>query len=484
MKKLDYLVVRQFIGPFFVTLVITLFILLMQFLWVYIDELIGKGLEFYIIVKLLFFATARLVPLALPLAVLLSSIMTYGNLGEHYELVAMKASGVSLFRFMRALLVTVVFITIGAFIFSNHLLPSANMKFAALLNDVRHQKPALNIKEGTFYNEIEGFSIKVTEKGDDNRTIKDIIIYDHTSGKGNDNVLIAESGEMVMSDDGRYLILKMYNGKRYQDSKPMDMKGTNASPNNMYEHYSTYFETWEKWFDLSTFQFEEKEDRNWKDHYKMMNLSQLDASADTIRLEIEDRKKEFHGNIRPYFSFAQIDLDTMPPLTVSDTLYDSLYAALQPLTEPDKEALAYNRALGAARNVKSFAGVSDRFLEYRKKTLRSHRIEWHRKFTLSFACFVMFLIGAPLGAIIRVGGFGWPLFLSVVLFVVFHVLNMIGEKTAEGGGIDPLLGMWFSSAILLPGGIYITIQAMNDAPLFSLEWLYWIKRKLTKADKA
>lgn len=452
----------------------------MQFLWVYIDDLIGKGLEMYIVLKLMFFATARLVPMALPLAVLLSSIMTYGNLGEHYELVAMKASGISLYRFMQPLLVTVLTITVLAFVFSNSILPMANMKFANLLNDIRHQKPALNIKEGTFYSEIEGFSIKVEEKGDDNKSIYGVIIYDHTSGKGNDNVLIAESGEMAMSDDGRYLIIKMFNGRRYQESNPLGDGAKGKGETNTYEHYSTYFKEWEKWFDLSSFQFEENEERNWKDHYKMMNLTQLAASADTIRLEITDRKEEFKENIKPYYMFTEVDIDTLPETGLSDSAFTALLTAVTSSDEKEDELLAYNRALGAARNIKSFAGVADRYLQYRDKVLRSHRIEWHRKFTLSFACFVMFLIGAPLGAIIRIGGFGWPLFISIILFVISHVLNMAGEKTAVGGGMDPAVGMWLSSGILFPAGVYISFRAMNDAPLLSLDWFYWIKNKLFK----
>lgn len=475
MKKIDYLVLRNFIGPFILTFLITLFIFLMQFLWKYIDDLIGKGLEISIIFKLIFFASASFVPLVLPLAVLLSSIMTYGNLGEHYELVAMKASGVSLLRFMRALLITSILISIGGFLFSNHVLPQANLKFGALLSDIRNQKPALNIKEGVFYNGIEGFSIRVGKKGEDGQSINDIIIYDHTSGKGNDNVLVAESGVMFMSADERYLILKMFNGRRYVENRPMGGPGE-----GQYEHYTTTFGEWEKWFDLSEFDFEQQDESFWSDHYKMMNLSQLSASIDSIQVDITNRQDEFERNIKPYFTFKQVSTDTLNKEGVPDSIYTLMKTALNKQVDKEQELRLLDRALGEARNVKSFAGVASRYYDYRSKSIRKHQIEYQRKFTLAFACFVMFLIGAPFGAIIRMGGFGAPLFVSVVLFVIFHVLSMIGENVAEEGTWNVYLGMWLATMVLFPGGVVLSIKAMNDSPLFTLDWFYALQRKLKR----
>lgn len=486
---------RNFIGPFMLTFVITLFIFVMQFLWKYIDDLVGKGLEMSIVGKLIFLASASFVPLALPLAVLLSSIMTYGDLGEHFELVAMRASGISLYRYMRPMFIGVLMIAIGAFGFSNYLLPKANLKFGSLLSDIRNQKPALNIKAGTFYNGIEGFSIRVGSKGEDNKTIHDIIIYDHTSGRGNDNVLIAESGEMLMSGDERYLILKMFNGRRYAQSKPMGDAGDKA------EHMSTKFSSWEKWFDLAQFDFEQQDESFWSDHYKMMNLSQLESSMDTIRMEMHERQKDFKQNLSPYFVFIDAEpkpikadsttdstaiaaVDTIKvaaaPVELSDSLHDAILAELNPQAETDKELIAYGRALSNARNIKSFAGVAERFLDFRKKTIRKHEIEWHRKITLSFACLVMFLIGAPLGSIIRKGGFGMPLFISIILFLVFHVLNMIGENVAEEGKITALQGMWLATGILFPFGMFVSYKAMMEAPLIDYHWIYNLGKKKEK----
>lgn len=476
------------------TFIITLFILLMQFLWVYIDDLVGKGLELTIVAKLIFFASASFVPLALPLAVLLSSIMTYGALGEHFELVAMRASGISLYRYMRPMMIGVMLIAAGAFGFSNYLLPKANLKFGSLLSDIRNQKPALNIKAGTFYNGIDGFSIRVGSKGEDNRTIHDIIIYDHTSGRGNDNVLIAESGEMYMSGNERYLILKMRNGRRYAQSKPMGEGGGG----DQFEFMSTRFSEWEKWFDLAQFDFEQQDESFWSDHYKMMNLAQLQSSMDTIEMEMLDRQKDFKKNLSPYFSIIEIapepEVDTaqadstakpkIPELVedkvevvLTDSMKQAIAALLIPSKEVDQEMMVVGRALSNARNIKSFAGVADRFLEFRKKTIRKHEIEWHRKITLSFACLVMFLIGAPLGSIIRKGGFGMPLFISIVLFLVFHVLNMTGENIAEEGKITAFQGMWLATGVLFPFGIFVSYKAMMEAPLIDINWIYTIGKK-------
>ena len=485
---------RNFIGPFMLTFMITLFIFVMQFLWKYIDDLVGKGLEMSIVGKLIFLASASFVPLALPLAVLLSSIMTYGDLGEHFELVAMRASGISLYRYMRPMFLGVVFIAISAFGFSNYVLPKANLKFGSLLSDIRNQKPALNIKAGTFYNGIDGFSIRVGSKGEDNKTIHDIIIYDHTSGRGNDNVLIAESGEMLMSADERYLILKMRNGRRYAQSKPMGDTG------DKFEHMSTEFAEWEKWFDLAQFDFEQRDESFWSDHYKMMNLSQLESSIDTIRMEMNDRQKDFKKNLSPYFTFieaestpevdsladssavAPVDTSTeiAAPIVLNDSLRGVIEAKLAPESETDKELLVLGRALSNARNIKSFAGVAERFLDFRQKTIRKHEIEWHRKITLSFACLVMFLIGAPLGSIIRKGGFGLPLFISIILFLVFHVLNMIGENVSEEGKWSAFTGMWLATGVLFPFGLFVSYKAMMEAPLIDINWIYNIGKKKDK----
>jgi lipopolysaccharide export system permease protein len=468
MKKIDQLVLKTFAGPFLLTFFITLFIIVMQFLWKYVDEMIGKGLEWSLLGELIFYASASFVPLALPLAVLLSSIMTFGSLGEYYELVALKASGVSLFRFMQPLIITVVFVSVSAFYFSNNILPIANLKFGALLHDIRHQKPALNIKPGIFYTEIQGFSIRVAEKEPDNRTLHDIMIYDFTTGRGNENVLIAERGEMYSKENGRFLYLKLFDGVQYQEVRQ-------KTPQYNYEHNRTYFDVWEKIFDLSDFSMTRSDESLWKNHYQMMNLTQLENAIDTLKNQIDERKQYMTGNMSGFFSFMKFNLDSLYDKAQQQMSDEGKYFADSVLHEANtgsNKADMAGRALNQARNAKSYAGVAARDLEYRKKNLAKHEVEWHRKFTLSVACLVLFFVGAPLGALIRKGGFGMPIFMSILFFVIFHVFSMSGERIAEEGSISPLMGMWLSIFVLLPFGVFLSYKAMNDSPLLSMEWYY------------
>jgi lipopolysaccharide export system permease protein len=478
-KKIDFLVLKTFIGPFLLTFFITLFVIVMQFLWKYVDDMIGKGLEWNILLELIFFASASFVPMALPLAVLLSSIMTFGNLGESYELVALKASGISLFRFMQPLIITVLFISLSAFYFSNNILPIANMKFGALLHDIRHQKPALNIKPGIFYTEIQGFSIRVGEKEENNRNIGDVMIYDLSAGRGNDNVLVADKGEMYSSPDGRFLFLKLYDGVQYQEVRQ-------KKPTNNFEHNRTYFKQWEKVFDLSDFSMTRSDESLWKNHYQMMNLSQLESSIDTLNKEIDERVSYLRGNLSGYFLFLKYNLDSVEQLADKNLSpegkkYADSLLHMQPAGKDHQQMLG--QALNAARNIKSYTGVASRDMDYRKKSLARHEVEWHRKFTLSVACLVLFFCGAPLGALIRKGGFGMPIFMSIVFFVIFHVFSMSGERVAEEGSISPLMGMWMSIFVMLPIGIFLSYKAMNDSPLLGMEWYYKTAAKILPKKK-
>lgn len=479
MKKIDKLILSRFLGPMVLTFFITLFIMVMQFLWKYIDDLVGKGLELNIVAELIFYASASFVPLALPLAVLLASIMTFGNLGENYELVATKSSGVSLFRTMQILIITVFIISLSAFYFSNNILPIANLKFGALLYDITQQKPALNIKEGVFYNGIEGFSIKVGRKDADNITIHDVIIYDHTSGLGNDNVITAKKGEMRTTEDERYMVLKLFNGRQYKEVKPKKGPPT-------FEHLSTEFIEYEKTFDLTQFSLDRTKEDFWKNHYQMLSLGQLTTSIDTLEQELEDRYKNLGRNITQYYAFKRIDIDSIIDTTaiVWDTECMAKDKYLRAGMSPDQEERFTKRALSIARNVKSFIGVAERDVEHKKRYLAKHQVEWHRKLTLSVACLVLFFIGAPLGAIIRMGGLGMPMVVSILFFAIFHVLTMMGEKLAEESVISPLVGMWLATFVLSPIGMYLTYKAMNDSQLLNIDRYFsglnrlkwWVKR--------
>lgn len=466
MKKIDKYIITSFIGPFLLTFFIALFIMVMQFLWKYIDDMLGKGLEARLVLELIFYASASFVPLALPLAVLIASIMTFGALGEHYELVAIKSSGISLLRFMQPLVIVVCIISLGTFYFSNNILPLANLKFGVLLHDIQHQKPTMNIQPGYFYTDIQGFSIRVGEKESDNKTIKNIMIYDFSSGRGTENVIIAQKGIMESIYNGRFMKLTLFDGTQYQEVKQTE------SPTK-YEYNRTYFEIWEKIFDLSDFSLSRTDESIWKNHYRMMNLVQLQNAIDTFYIEMDERKQYLSNNLASFFSFKKFNTDSLfqTALVLADkneiVYTDSILKTLNNSKQPYS---IISQALNNARNTKSFVGVFMRDLAYRKKILAKHKIEWHRKFTLSVACLALFFIGAPMGALIRKGGFGMPIFIAILFFVLYHVISMSGERIAEEGVISPFMGMWLTIFILSPIGFFLTFKAMNDSPIFNFDW--------------
>lgn len=481
MKKLYLLILRSYIGPLVLTFFIALFILVMQFLWKYIDDLVGKGLQWHVIGELLFYASTTFVPLALPLAILLSSLMTFGNLGERYELVAIKSAGISLRTVMKPLVVLSVFISIFAFFFSNNILPVTNLKFKSILYDVRQQKLALNIREGIFYNGIDGYVMRIGKKEKDEVTIRDIMIYDHSSRMGNTTVTRAEWGRMEQSEDGATLELTLYNGYNYDEK-------TGRKYENNRPFQRTYFSEQYRIFDLSDFKMMRTNEELFRNHYQMLNLKQLTASEDSLLKEKENRESGLRRSIElTYFFNSQ--LDSAKYISIPDTIKVlNPLIVLDSLNKADKVTV-YDMAFNTARNTRSNVEYNKSDFDARTVLLRKHQVEWHRKFTLSIACLVLFFIGAPLGAIIRKGGLGLPLIISVVFFVIYHVISMTGEKSVKADQMEPFVGMWLSSVVLLPLGIILTIKATTDSPLFDVEawqrfFLKLIKRRETETPKA
>ncbi|MBK7851922.1 MAG: LptF/LptG family permease [Bacteroidetes bacterium] len=469
MKKLTLLLLRSFAGPLVLTFLIALFVLLMQFLWKYIDDLVGKGLEWYIVAKLMVYVSVTLVPLALPLSILLSSIMTFGNLAEHFELTACKAAGISLQRVMRPLMITAVLICFGAFFFSNYVLPIANLKMNALLYDVRQQKPALLIKEGIFYNGIDGYSIRVAKKDEDGQTLHNIMIYDHSANRGNLKVIMAEKGKMAMSDDERFLILTLFKGTSYEEQE--SERGRAAHPMMRTEYEEEIIR-----FDLSSFKLTRTNEQLFKDNYQMLNLDQLSMAADSLDKKIAQRKKEFFERLT-----ASLNVDTnlnSYSKEVKQTLKESEMVSN---FAPSRRDMITSSALYAARNIKSMSDDAMQDIDIKSRNLAKHNIEWNRKFTLSFACLILFFIGAPLGAIIRKGGLGMPVVVSILFFVTYHVISISGEKFAREGVIPPFKGMWISSIVLLPIGIFLTYKATTDSALFDRDsYIRFFKRLARK----
>ena len=459
-KKLDALIIKAFIGPFLATFLITLFVLVMQFFWLYIDDLVGKGLDFFTLAKLTGFVAAFNVPLALPLALLLSSIMTFGNLGESFELVAIKSAGIPLLRFMQPLFIVTLFIAGIAFLFANNIIPVVNLKLNTLKYDIIVSKPAFDIKEGVFYDKIDGYVIKIGNKSKDGNEIRNVIIYEKNYGL-QDYSLIAESGIMKVSDDKRSLEFDLRNGWRYEE------KGNKYTTNT--EFIRLGFKEYKKILDLSSFKMNKTADSAFKDNYKMLSVRQLNKAIDSMENTRSYYLKKSNADLKPYLDFVKFNDSTWQKVNVASlkkvTRFNKLIADSAKIDVFDKSVALINSVQG------SINLMADEYTT-RDKDLRYHQIEWHRKFTLSIACIVLFLIGAPLGSIIRKGGLGTPLIFAVIFFVIFHLFNTFGEKFVKSNEMSPFAGMWLSTGVLIPIGIFLTYKAMRDSQLFNQEFYY------------
>jgi lipopolysaccharide export system permease protein len=441
MKRLHLFLVKSFLGPFIATFFIAIFLLLMQFLWKYIDDLVGKGLDFNQIALLLFYASARFVPIALPIAMLLASVMVFGKLAEQYELVALKSAGISLTRILFPITLVVITLSYGSFLFSNYVMPIANLKNGSMIYDIQKKKPSLNIKEGIFYKDIEGFSIKINDKNTSDNTLKDIIIYDHTSKNGNDKVIIAEKGIMQLTSDEKFLELILYNGHSYIDLPNKKKKKP---------YRTTHFKEDLIMFNLASFSKSTNSEKLYKGHYAMLNNKQLNLAIDSLEINYIDKLKLFSKNIiNKYKTSTEVD---------SSINFNTL--------PPNEKKQQYDIAINKLSSLKSVANSNKDELEYRRVIITKHKIEWHRKLSLAVACLLLFLIGAPLGSIIRKGGFGIPVLISVLFFILFHVINMIGEKSAKDLSMQALEGMWLANLVFLPLAIFLIFKAMNDTKIF------------------
>lgn len=450
---------------------------MMQFFWLYMDEMIGKGISIWMLIQLLVYMSTTLVPLALPLAILLSSIMTFGNMGENFELVAIKSSGISFLRFMRPMLLFIIFISGLAFLFANNVIPVANLKALSLLYDVRNSKPTLNIRPDQFNNDIQGYSIRVGSKDKDGNIIRDVVIYDHTDMMGDNKVVMAKEGQMISSPDKQSLIFKLKDGWQYQE-------GYENGAHN-FTQMRMHFEQWDKVFDLSGFKFTRTNEDMFKNAYQMMNLAQLSESIDSIR----HNKNRTSGNVGAYLApYVTIGSRITNVGRDSSTIYTKLKqnvavvrkydSSFLQLIPDSSRATLLQTVQNNIRNVKSLMDVSALDQSLQNENFLKFDIEYHRKFTLSFACILLFLIGAPLGAIIRKGGLGMPLVIAVVFFITFHILNITGEKLAKAESVQVWIGMWMSTFMLLPLAFWLVFAARNDSQVFSKELYVRVWRRI------
>jgi lipopolysaccharide export system permease protein len=467
-KKLDILIIKAFIGPFIATFFVTLLVLLMQFFWLWIDDFVGKGISTGVIFEFIWYKLATLVPLALPLAVLLSSLMTFGNLGESFELVAIKSAGISLFRFMRPIFIISILLSILAFLFANNFMPVAELKSRTLLGDVVHKNPSFQLQEGVFYNEIPNIAIKVGKKEKDS-LISDVVIYER-GGPLQDNFIVAKSGIMRVTENRRYLEMILKEGWRYEE------RGDRYSANSDYIRLG--FKEYKKQFDISSLEILTRtSDTIYKNVEMMLNMKQLDSAMDSIRKEIKNYEARVKTDVAAYFQFARyMDSGWKKPV-------DSNLLSVKKFDEliPDSaKQIAAQKSSTLALSVKSNNDMLVSEWGARKKALRLHEIEWHNKISLSVACLVLFLIGAPLGSIVRKGGFGSPMIFAIIFFMVFYFLSNTGRKFAKEGAMSPFAGMWLATFILIPIGIFLVVKAMNDSQLFNKEFYFRLKNNLRK----
>ena len=474
MKKLDLFVLKSFLGPFIMTFLIVLFVLVMQFLWLYIDELVGKGLSLGVIFEFLGWGSATLFPLALPLATLLASIMTMGSFGENNELLAMKAAGIPLLRILAPLMILSVFISIAAFFASNNLIPVAYEKIYTLRDDIGKTKEEIKIPTGIFYNGIDGYTLRVVTR-DENDMMHNVMVYDHSKGEGNVSLTVADSGRINMSADKTSLTFTLYNGTNYEEDN------TVTSKDSTYTLQKVNFEMQQVVIPLKNYAFKKSDNSKYGNETMTKGLAQLRTDRDslTIRheknLKTQVRKAIFTDDLKYAY---QMDTSNRTNEKYSRTVCPDSLFQWQDITQ---EQAAYKQAIShldqQITNIKYFPQDIQAIAYPLRRTI----LESFRKFTLSIACLIFFFIGAPLGAIIRKGGLGTPVIVSMFFFVIYWVVDISGKKLANDGAITPFIGAFISTFVLFPMGAFLTWKSTKDSALFNADsYIAFFKKLFSK----
>jgi lipopolysaccharide export system permease protein len=454
-SRIALLLLRSFLAPFAVTLPVALFVLDMQFLWVYADDLIGKGLDPLVIAELMVYASARLVNLALPLAILMAAIMGVGKLAERNELTAMKSAGMPLIRILRPLTVCMVLISIGAFQFSNVVWPLANLKFRALLYSVTQKRPTLHLEPGVFYTGIEGFAIRADAVEADG-TLIDVLIHDHREGEtGASRVIRAARGRMDQTP--HRLVLTLEDGRSYEE----DLELGDRRAERIHPHVTTRFKRNALEIDLASLDFSQVDEGLFQRVHEMMTVAELEVAMDSLQRDADARRADVLAfGLRSNVLFAD-------SLSTAHVRPEQLTAGLGAA----QRRLAYDSARDACRNARQGVLNALEDARIRERARDRHAVEWHRKFFLGTSCLLLFFIGAPLGAIIRKGGLGLPTLFAIGVFLVYYIVSIVGEQLIRSEVVSPAIGMWMSTAVLLPVAVVLTRAAMQDAHvLFALRW--------------
>lgn len=479
-KRLYTFMLSRFLPRFLMTFCICLFIVIMQFLWRYIDELVGKGLSIDLIAELFFHAALSLLPLALPLSILLAALMTFGDLGEHIELTALKSSGISLTTIMKPIAILMVFVAIGAFFFMNNALPKSQVKMWTLLFSMRQTSPTLDIPEGAVYSQIPGYNIYVKHKDKERDMLYNMLIYDVSNGTMYPRIVAADSGRLSMTEDKQHLVLTLYKGSWYEEMKSGG--GVNGMSGELYRRESFHDKEILIPYDAN---FTRMDDETMKSQYVGKNITELRQTIDSMRLKVDSAATYIIARMRTQpecgvplqrtvYKDGKSSTERVKEVKVDKPV--DINKMIKELPENEQQLLI-NQALmrtTTAMQDMQFQGYTindDNFI------IRRHQIELMKKFTLSLACLIFFFIGAPLGAIIRKGGLGMPIVVSVILFIIYYIIDNMGYKLARDGRWEVWQGMWLSSAVLLPLGIFLTHKAVNDSAVFNPDaWLNFLRR--------
>ena len=473
MKKLHSYILKAFLGPLLLTLLIVIFVLLMQFLWKYIDDLVGKGLDVWMFVQLLTYTAATLVSLAVPLAVLLAAIMTLGNLGETYELLAIKAAGVSLQKILTPVIILCIVICAGSFVFSDYVMPYSARKAHSLLYDIRNKKPELILMDGVF-TDIEKYSIYIGKKNYETNQLYDIIIYENASARSErKNMTVADSGFMYTTPNKRFMVVDLYDGYNYEDEAE-DKKASNGP---RYPFRKTKFAKQTFKIDLSEFSMSRTDENMFRSGYQMMSISLINKTTDSLSLRVDSISHNLLTLIRPkllpvkpYFN-NEISLIQTADSTgyIKDRDIGDFNTFFSKVT-PDIRLKTVRQTSDIVNNIQYESwNPYGNTINKQGESVRKYLNEKHKKYSLAFACLMMFFVGAPLGALIRKGGLGTPLVVSILIFLFYYVISITGEKMARDGSLSPFIGVWFSTFIILPFGLFLTWQATNESACMNMD---------------
>ncbi len=456
-----------FIGTF----LICLFIFMMQFLWRYVDELVGKGLEMSVMAQFFFYSALTLVPVSLPLAVLLASLITFGNFGERYELLAMKAAGISLLKIMRPLAFFVCGLVGVSFYFQNVVGPIAQAKLGTLILSMKQKSPELDIPEGVFYSEIKDYNLKVAKKDRKTGMLYDVLIYNMKDGFENAHIIYADSGRLEMTADKQHLWLHLYSGDLFENLKAQSMKSQNVPyRRESFREKHTLIE-----FDSD---FNMADESIMSNQSSAKNMAMLQTSIDSMKVLGDSIGRQYYrevaeGNFRPSYGLSKEDTVKIESADIQEYNVDSLYAAAS-LTQKQK---VISSAASRAENVSSDLSFKKYTMENNDYAIRKHKTEWHKKITISLSCLLFFFIGAPLGGIIRKGGLGMPVIVSVLVFIIYYIIDNTGYKMARDGKWVVWMGMWTSSAVLAPLGIFLTYKSNKDSVVLNADaYINWFKK--------